>query len=180
MSIDEHNNKELAAAARNGEVEAFAALYERYYASMVWVAYSVLFDVDLAEDAAQQAFATACERITDLRQAERFGPWLARICRNAALTIVRQRKRQAGLQARAGSSGQVDAELGEFDAAVKEAIDNLPGMYREIIALRYYNQMSYQEIQSVLGISVDMVKGRLARARRKIQSRLKSNGFERE
>jgi DNA-directed RNA polymerase specialized sigma24 family protein len=46
---------------------------------MVWIAYSVLLDRPLAEDAAQQAFATACRKIRSLRQPDRFGPWLSEI-----------------------------------------------------------------------------------------------------
>jgi len=51
---------------------------------------------------------------------------------------------------------------------------------REVVVLHYYNGMSYQEIESVLGISNDKVKGRLARARQQIQVHLEKEGFRRE
>jgi RNA polymerase sigma factor (sigma-70 family) len=67
-----------------------------------------------------------------------------------------------------------------FDRAVKDAVDGLPTMYREVVVLHYYSGMSYQQIESVLGISGDVVKGRLARARKQIQVHLEREGFRRE
>jgi RNA polymerase sigma-70 factor (ECF subfamily) len=70
---------------------------------MVWVAYSVLLDRGLAEDAAQQAFATACREIRNLRQPDRFAPWLATICRNTAQDMARARRRRRRRRKRAAS-----------------------------------------------------------------------------
>ena len=63
----ESNERAIVEAAGRGEMNALAGLYERYYATMVWIAYSVLLDRGLAEDAAQQAFATAYGKIRSLR-----------------------------------------------------------------------------------------------------------------
>ena len=67
-----------------------------------------------------------------------------------------------------------------FDRVVKEAVDSLSPMYREIVVLHYYTGMSYREIESVLGVSGDTIKGRLARARKQIRIRLEAEGFRRE
>ncbi len=155
-------------------------LYERYYAIMVWLAYSILLDRDLAEDAAQQAFVTAWLKIADLRKPDRFGQWLATICRNAAQGIVRDRKRVIALQNNAAIENSHVSDLNGFDKTVKNAIDSLTPMYREVIALHYYNRMSYRQIESVLDISEHKVKGRLARARSKMEAYLKKNGFDRK
>jgi RNA polymerase sigma-70 factor (ECF subfamily) len=147
---------------------------------MVWIAYSVLLDRGLAEDAAQQAFATAYRKIRSLRQSDRFGPWLAAICRNTAQDMARARRREAALQQRAASEVRLASESDGFDKAVKEAVDSLPAMYREVVVLHYYSNMSYEEIESALGITSDKVKGRLARARKQIQVHLEKEGFRRE
>lgn len=160
-------------------MSALAGLYERYYALMVWVAYSVLLDRALAEDAAQQAFATACVKMRSLRRLDRFGPWLTTICRNAAQDMDRARRREAAVQKAAAERPEQSGSNG-FDHAVKEVVDSLEAMYREVVALHYYSGLSYKEIESVLGISGDVVKGRLARARRQIQERLEKDGFRRE
>ena len=176
----ESNERATVEAAGRGEVNALAGLYERYYAAMVWVAYSVLLDPGLAEDAAQQTFATAYHKIRSLRQHDRFGPWLATICRNTAHEMVRASRREAALQKRAVSEARLASGSDGFDNAVKEAVDTLPAMYREVVVLHYYSGMSYEEIESVLGVSGDVVKGRLARARKQIQVYLKKEGFRRE
>ncbi len=173
----ESDERAAVEAACHGDVNALAGLYERYYATMVWVAYSVLLDRGLAEDAAQQAFATACGKIRSLRQSDRFGPWLTAICRHTAQDMARARKREAALQKRAAREIRTVSDSDGFDEAVKEAVDSLPRMYREVVALHYYNGMSYQEIESVLGLPGDTVKGRLARARRQIQVHLGEEGF---
>jgi RNA polymerase sigma-70 factor (ECF subfamily) len=174
------NETDVIAAACQGGAEALAGLYERYYATMVWVAYSVLLDRSLAEDAAQQAFATACGKIRSLRRPERFGPWLTTICRRTAQDMARARRREAALQKRAATEIHLVSGSNGFDRTVKEAVDNLPAMYREVVVLHYYSGMSYQEIESVLGISGDRVKGRLARARKQVQVHLEQEGFRRE
>ena len=161
-------------------MDALARLYERYYAAMVWVAYSLLLDRGLAEDAAQQAFARACEKLSRLRNVERFGPWLTTICRNAAQDMLRERQRRAVLQRTAANGDLAGRSNDGFDRIVKEAVDGLPAMYREIIVLHYYTGMSYREIESVLGISGDTIKGRLARARKRIRIHLEKEGFRRE
>ena len=176
----ENDERATVEAACRGEGNALAGLYERYYAMMVWVAYAVLLDRSLAEDAAQQAFATAYEKIRSLRLPDRFGPWLAAICRNTAQDMARARKRDVALQKRAASEIQSESNSNGFDRTVKEAVDSLPAMYREVVVLHYYSGLSYQEIESVIGISGHKVKGRLARARKQIQVHLEKEGFRRE
>jgi len=177
LRICEDNERVAVEAACRGDVNALAGLYERYYATMVWVAYSVLLDRGLAEDAAQQAFATAYGKIRSLRQPDRFGPWLTAICRHTAQDMARARRRDVALQKRAVSEVRPASDSDGFDKAVKEAVDSLPALYREVVVLHYYRGMSYQEIESAIGVSGDVVKGRLARARKQIQVHLENEGF---
>jgi RNA polymerase sigma-70 factor (ECF subfamily) len=176
----EDNEKVTVEMACWGDVAALGRLYERYYAPMVWVAYAVLLDRGLAEDAAQQAFATACEKMRGLREHDRFGPWLATICRHAAQDMLRRRRREARLQQDHSGESRVEPGNDGFDHAVKEAVDRLPAMYREVVVLHYYQDMSYQEMESVLGLSGDVVKGRLARARKRVRAYLRQEGFHLE
>jgi len=180
VRLCEDNERAVVEAACKGDSEALAGLYERYYATMVWVAYSVLLDRGLAEDAAQQAFATACAKMHSLRQLDRFGPWLATICRNAAQDMARARRRDVALQKIAATEEPAQSGSDGFDRAVKDAVDGLPAMYREVVVLHYYSGMSYSQIESVLNISGDRVKGRLARARKQIQDHLEKEGLRRE
>ncbi|UCD49179.1 MAG: sigma-70 family RNA polymerase sigma factor [Phycisphaerales bacterium] len=180
MRAGEDNERATVEAACQGDKAALATLYERYYTTIVWVAYSVLLDRALAEDAAQQAFAKACVKLRSLKQPGRFGPWLTTICRNGAQDMMRARRRDTLLHQAVAADTPAQTSSNGFNRAVRDAVDSLPAMYREVIVLHYYNQMSYREIESVLGLSRDVVKGRLARARRQMQAHLEREGFRRE
>ena len=80
-------------AAQNGRLEGFGALYQRYHSSMVALAYSMLADRDLAEDAAQEVFAIACRDLGSLKNQERFAAWLAGICRNVSRQMLRAKRK---------------------------------------------------------------------------------------
>jgi len=177
--LDTQTERNLVEAARSGCVESLGKLYERYYTSMVWVAYAILLDRHLAEDAAQEAFAKACARLAGLRRTDRFGTWLARICRNEARRVLRCRRRQAAARVPIEEE-EVSPTVGSdgFDRAVKEAVEQLPFVYREVVILHYYNDVGYERMHQVLGLSVDCVKGRLSRARKRIRKALKRRGLD--
>jgi hypothetical protein len=78
--------RELIDAARAGDLDSFGKLCERYYAPLAAVAYSVLRDHQLAEDAVQEAFARGLVNLRRLKETGKFAPWLARICRNVAVS----------------------------------------------------------------------------------------------
>jgi len=167
----------IVESARRGDVESFAVLYGHYYATMVWLAHSILLDRDQAEDAAQQSFVKACESLADLRRTDRFGPWLAAICRNEAHQILRSRRPPATAQTADDVYVAPPDPTGENHVLVRAAINQLEPMYREIITLHYYNQMDYRRIALTLGIACHTVRGRLFRARRQIEKTLRKNDF---
>ena len=171
--------QENVIAARKGDTQAFGRLYESYYATLVWLAYAILLDRNLAEDAAQQAFVKACEKLGSLQQVNRFGPWLSRICRNEAYQLLRDRQRRESCATVAPEPDiVVETRDTEEDLdQVKAAVDGLPEMYREIVVLHYYQRLDYRKIASVLGVAGHTVRGRLFRARRMIKKTLQKNGY---
>ena len=178
QGLDIQTEQNLVEAARSGCVESLGRLYEHYYAPMVWVAYTILLDQNLAEDTAQEAFAKACARLADLRRSDRFGSWLSMICRNEAHQVLRGRRRQAVAQEQIQEPVRPPVGPDGYDQAVKQAVDQLPLPYREVVVLHYYHDMSYEQMHQVLGISIDCVKGRLSRARKRIGKALKRRGFD--
>ena len=172
----------LVEAAMDGDADSFTELCRRYYPAMVAIAHSVIGDRHLAEDAAQQAFAKAVRELPQLRKRNRFAGWLAVICRNAA----RDMARTVGAGPRARPITCTDEDLSTIAAeshqdgpteAVKESISKLSASAREVIFLRFYDGMSYEQISAVLGISEQAINGRLRRAKKKMADYLRHNGF---
>lgn len=164
--MPDQSEKRLVEAAFEGDIESFGKLCQRYYPAMVAVGYSILGDHQLAEDAAQESFARALTRLKNLRNKRKFVPWLAAICRNAAKDMVANKARQVSTDDFSKTAGNNNHD--ESKRLVRRAIDQLPVSAKELIVLRYYNGLSYEEISSVLGISGPTINGRLKRAKRKM------------
>jgi len=165
----------LVESAVNGNGDSFTELCRRYYPAMVAIAHSIVGDRHLAEDAAQQAFAKAAVKLPQLTKKSRFGGWVATICRNAARDMLRNTKPMRSIE----QSPAAPAESGKNAAsqAVKEALCSLSASAREVIYLRFYDGMSYEQISAVLGISEQAINGRLRRAKRKLADYLRREGF---
>jgi RNA polymerase sigma-70 factor (ECF subfamily) len=142
---------------------------------MVAIAHSVLGDRHLAEDAAQQAFAKAARKLPQLKKRSKFAGWLAVICRNAARDMARNTEAHHSTE----DLSMIAAESHQDGTteAVKEAINRLSASAREVIFLRYYDGMTYEQISAVLGISEQAINGRLRRAKKKMANYLRHSGF---
>jgi RNA polymerase sigma-70 factor (ECF subfamily) len=171
----EKHESRLVEAAVTGDLESFGQLCQRYYAAMAAIAYSVLADHQLAEDAAQEGFARALVNLRNLKNKTRFAPWLAAICRNVAKDIVAAKARQVTTED--FSQAAQDSNPDESILIIRRAIEQLPASAKELIVLRYYNNLSYDEIGSMLGISKATINGRLTRAKRKMKKYLRRSGF---
>jgi RNA polymerase sigma-70 factor (ECF subfamily) len=174
--VDLNSDTQLAEAARNGHLESFGALYRRYHSPMVALAYSMLADRDLAEDAAQEVFAVACRDIGSLKSKERFAAWLAGICRNVSRQMLRANKVKP-VALNEDHAAQVRDDCDDHREMIRRAVWSLRQAERELVVLRYFDGFSQAHISEVLGISPQAVNGRLVRAKRKIATYLKRNGL---
>lgn len=159
----------------NGDTDSFTELCRRYYPAMVAIAHSIIGDRHLAEDAAQQTFAKAVRKMTQLKNKTKFAAWLAAICRNVALNVAHNRERLQSTE----ELSMVAAKSHENDVTdtVKEALNKLAASAKEVIFLRYYDGMTYEQISAVLGISEQAINGRLRRAKKKLEKYLRHTGF---
>ena len=142
---------------------------------MVAIGYSVLSDHQLAEDAAQESFARALVNLRNLKKKNRFAPWLAAICRNVAKDMVATEAKQISTEDI--SLVEKIENPDEHNRAIRRAIEKLPDSAKELVVLRYYDGLSYEQISSVLGISKASINGRLTRAKRKMADYLRKKGF---
>jgi RNA polymerase sigma-70 factor, ECF subfamily len=167
----ERSDAELVEAACRGDIASFRKLYERHYSMAVAIARSRLSDRHLAEDAAQEAFATACRQLSLLKDGRRFPEWLGTICRRTAGRMARSRRVHGPIDAATVATRQNPDNSGAI-ARVQKALEQLPASGREVILLHYFTDLSYDEISKALGITPQSVQGRLQRARGALKQQL--------
>jgi RNA polymerase sigma factor (sigma-70 family) len=174
--VNPDSETNLVEAAQKGDIDSFGLLYEKYYGSIAALAFSILTDRQLAEDAAQETFAAACFNIGSLKSKDKLAPWLAGICRNISKQILRtiSIRPTAIEEVNMPVSSQGDAD--NQQDGIKKALENLKEAEKELIVMRYFDNLPYDRIASVLDISEQAVHGRLIRTKRKIAKYLKRNG----
>ncbi len=165
----------LVEDAACGDLKSFGELCQKYYSAMAAVAYSILADHQLAEDAAQESFARALVGLSSLKNKKRFAPWLAAICKNVARDMLAEKARRINSSdfTQVGKAEDPDGD----DRLIHQAIEQLPEPAKELVVLRYYDGLYYEQISSVLGISKASINGRLTRAKMKMKKYLQRNGF---
>ena len=171
---------ELVRRARRKDREAFALLIGRYERPALAVAFAVLSDGEAAGDAVQDAFVRAWERLAELRDPERFGPWLCGIVRNLSRDAARKSRREtevraalpAGVASGAGDPA-VESLRRESGERLAAALAELDETTREAVFLRYYDNLSSKQIGNLLDLAASAVDMRLSRARAELRERLK-------
>jgi RNA polymerase sigma-70 factor (ECF subfamily) len=163
------SDSELITRAKDGDDDAFGEIVRRYQGFVYRQAWGYLRDDEAAKDAAQQVFVTAYEGIRYLRQEPALRRWLYRICRNRCLNIVRRQKLERKLRPEPPDKVNSDVAL---RVTLREVISRLDDPYREVVILRYYNDLTYDEIAEVLNISISNVKIRLFRAKKTLKTML--------
>ena len=171
---------ETVCAAQGGHLESFGRLYQGYYKEVMAIVWSVLGDHYLAEDVAQEVFLVALKDITRLREPEHFARWLANISRNLAKQQLRRKKvrSKANDFLKLCQADEYESDQKQQHDLVLEAIGHLSPKHCEVIILRFYNYMTYEQMSGLLGIGVQGVNGRLCRAKKKLENYLKRKGIE--
>lgn len=183
--MPELTDQALVLGALRGEVQAYGELVRRYQASVYNVCYRLMGDRQTAEDRAQDAFVRAYRRLETFDVERPFGPWIRRVATNVCLNdLNRAEPATAPLEEEFGeyaaaSLGEPEKELQRAERAerVRAALQTLPSHYRAVIELRHYQDLSYAEIASALGLTMSEVKTHLYRARRALAELLTSEGF---
>ena len=162
-------DKALVMKAQRGDREAFGRLVSLHHARLIGAARAIVRDDDAAEDISQEAFVEAYSSLPKLKRPESFPAWLFGIMRHRALNHLRSAEREVAVP-------QVEAQQPEPasappDAAVelRERLDQLPERDREVLAAKYLQDLSYQKIAEMLGITVNTVRVRCCRAKQRLR-----------
>jgi RNA polymerase sigma factor (sigma-70 family) len=164
---------ELVERARRGDAVAYERLVERYQELAFRTAYIITRSAADAEEAAQDGFVKAYRALGRFRRGEPLRPWLLRIVANEARNRRRSAARHGVLSLRAASepppgdavpSPEAALLVREQRSALVSAVNRLPERDREVIACRYFLELSEEETAAALGWRRGTVKSRLHRA----------------
>lgn len=156
----------LVRRAQAGDSQAFGALVGRYMRASYAVSLSVTGRHDDAEDAAQEGFMVALERLDDCRNPERFAGWLLTIVRNRARNLVRREVLRdmddvPEMAAARGRTPEKATEHAELQERLGRALQRLSEVQREIVLLHDLEGWRHREIAEHLGIPSGTVRSHL-------------------
>ncbi|OHB75188.1 MAG: hypothetical protein A2Z25_03790 [Planctomycetes bacterium RBG_16_55_9] len=153
--------------------------WERLYPAV----FRATWNHDLTEDILQETLLTVVQEVNSLRDVRRFWPWVYRIAQNKIKDNLRRSRlaacRNAWLRSRSD-----EAETGDIlDAKIREEklqrlstlVGQLGRQYKDVLRLRYYEQMPYNEIASVTHTTPEKVRARFHRARKRLKAQLKDD-----
>lgn len=163
--------------ARKGDKTAFGNLIENYQGPVFNLAYRMLNNAREAEEAAQEAFIRAYTRLDSYNPNHKFSTWMLSITSNYCIDLIRKRRAlllsideplppHPALSAEKAKGPEGQALQAEREEMVQALLQTLPEEYRQAVVLRYWYEMSYDEIAETMDTTVSAIKSRLFRARR--------------
>ena len=177
-----NNDAELIQSVLDGDDTAFSVLVRKYQRSVHALAWRKIGDFHIAEDITQETFLQAYQRLSTLREPQRFASWLYVIAANYCKMWLRKNRLQtqsledtsSGQLEKATYSGYVTAEnertaIEAQREVVKKLLAKLQESDRTVITLYYLGGMTYKEISEFLGVSEAAIRNRLHRARRRLK-----------
>ena len=173
---------ELIAQLRSNAVEAFDRLIEQYGDRLYWHIRRVVVNHEDAEDVLQETFAKAYTSIADFRGDSESSliAWLYRIATNVAINVLRRRKKWAfsSLDSVRGDllatfEHEIDPSADEIVVRLQKAILALPTKQRLVFNMRYYDELSFEQISQATGDSISTLKTNYHYAVKKVKEQVR-------
>jgi RNA polymerase sigma-70 factor (ECF subfamily) len=157
-----------------GDMDAFTELIEHYQRPLRYFINRLLDNSELTEDIFQDTWLTVIQRIHGLKELDAFPPWLYRIARNKVYQHLRTKRNVSGLDENIPSENHAEDDdfSGEDAAKVHKCLKELLPEYREVLMLRFLEQMSYQQMAQVLNCKLGTVRSRLYYAKIELKKEL--------
>jgi RNA polymerase sigma-70 factor (ECF subfamily) len=184
---------ELVARVLGGSQDAFRELVERYQRPVMSVIARMVHDHHLAEDLAQEVFLKVHRRLRTFDPSRKLSSWLFKIAHNTTLDHLRRKHvdtvpLETPAEDRADRADRIPDDSvpspdtgvhrNDVAAALENAIATLRPEYREVVVLRYQEDLPYQEIVEITGLPMGTVKTHLHRARKEMVEVLRSRGWD--
>jgi RNA polymerase sigma-70 factor (ECF subfamily) len=187
----EMTDEQLIRALQEGRRDAFDVIVDRYSGQLNSFIYRIVGDAATAEDLLQETFIRLWTNRHSYREIAKFSTWLYTVAGNLAKSELRRKRIRRFLSLSSGGERSLDGEEertfelpdesadpeGDYERRfinqrVEEEIKKLPILFREVIILRDIQELSYEEIGSILKIPLGTVKSRVNRARQRLQTKL--------
>lgn len=176
---------ELVELAVSGDSDAFGEIVGRWERKIFALCFGMLGREDEAKDAAQETFIAAYRSLSGFRGDAKLSSWLHRIAVNQCLTIKRRAKARSEefiddesetpdkrfIAAPAKSPARV-TEQTERQKLVRQAVTSLPVELREVVVMKEFEEMTFQEISETLDLPLSTVKSRLYTALKQLRMKL--------
>ena len=189
MKISNFSDEQLIKQFQDGNRSAYNELVFRYKDRILNFLYRFMYDLDAAEDLAQETFIKVYTKKDSYREISKFSTWLYTIASNLAKTHLRKINRRQTYSVsmlsredrefifKSPEQELDDSEVNRIDInMLTESIQNLDMEFRNILLLRDIQELSYEDISKILDIPLGTVKSRINRGRIKLRDILKENG----
>jgi RNA polymerase sigma-70 factor (ECF subfamily) len=177
--MNEDSDGILVQRCRGGDRRAFETLVDRYQKPVFNAALRMLRHQEDARDVAQTVFLKAFEHLADYDPKYRFYSWIYRIALNESINVISRRSRHEPI-----SGEEIDERRGAYDELASEQVGHrvqgalmaIKPEYREVLVLKHFLDLSYEDIGQVLQLPEKTVKSRLFTARQLLKDALSTSG----
>lgn len=179
------SDTELVERSLQGDQKAFGQLVNRYLPLVYNYIYRMTQNHEVSEEMAQEAFVKAYKNLQSFDRRRSFKPWILRIASNAAISELRRQSKVVSLNAleEEGQWGEANHQPQE-DAVVQlerklsseevmKVLDRMDDKYKQVLLLRYQNELSYDEIAQAMDIPLNTVRTWLKRGMDKLKNEVK-------
>ncbi|MBZ0113827.1 MAG: sigma-70 family RNA polymerase sigma factor [Thermoanaerobaculia bacterium] len=180
MALDSRSAERVAEhlvvlRAQLGDRDAYGGLFERYNSRLLYYLRRLMGSPADAEDVLQEVWITVVRRLNTLDQPEAFKAWIYRIAHNRAISKLRRARREIPIEdlpvelevdPQSVTGDELDL-FGAFDAgAIQLGLERLSAPHREVLTLRFVDDLSYEEISEIVGCAIGTVRSRLHYAKK--------------
>jgi RNA polymerase sigma-70 factor, ECF subfamily len=185
------SDEQIVERALTGDAEAFGEIVRRWERRIFALAFGMLGREEEARDATQETFLAAFRNLRAFRGEAKVSSWLHRIAVNQCIT----RQRRAKVRSESALDEEEEKHAGNFSApiqfsparvvenrettaAVRRAVNSLPIELRQVVVMKEFEELTFQEIADILDLPLSTVKSRLYTALRQLEMRLHKFGSE--
>lgn len=170
LQVSAEDEDGLIGRCLDGDSRAFEPLVERYHRPLFRVAVRMLGNREEAQDVTQTVFLKAYQALATCDRRRRFFSWIYRILLNECLNALRSRRPMQEIEEATAATPSVadPVEAAETRQRVRKALLLLPEAQRDVILLRHFADMRYEQIAAALGVPEKTVKSRLFSARQRL------------